>query len=71
MSEIASRFRRMELDAQAERAVAAAVRESEGSAPAHPNTGVVHDPYRMRGIPCMVQGGVGGAIAGTRPDAIR
>ena len=71
MSQIASRFARRELDIAAERAIAHAVRESATSAPAHPNTGSVHDPFRMRGIPCLVQGGVGGAIAGTRPGSVR
>lgn len=64
---LATWARKQELDQQAERNVARAVRESGTDAPAHPNTGSIHDPKRMRGIPCLTHHGLGGHIPGTRP----
>lgn len=29
------------------------------------------DRERLRGIPCLTEGGIGGAINGSRPDAVR
>lgn len=65
---LASWARRRELDAQAEQAVAKAVREANADAPPHPNRALPGDPWRLRGIPVVgVRGGLGGAIMGTRP----
>jgi hypothetical protein len=44
-----------------------------GTTEQHPNhpRPLPGDPIRLRGIPVLVEGGIGGAITGTRPDTIR
>ena len=62
----------------AERVAAAQIRtriaQETGSVDLHPNdarTALPGDPWKLRGIPMLgVHGGIGGAIQGTRPDAV-
>lgn len=56
-----------------ERRVAKAVLEGAAEATPHPNSfKLPGDPWALRGIPAVgVRGGVGGAIPGTLPHAIR
>lgn len=72
---LASHYRRRELDAQAERAVARAVAESTApatgtagaKAPPHPSGQLdPADARALRGIPCIARG-VGGTSPGTAP----
>lgn len=72
MSHLAARFRTAELNDQAERSIAQALREANAQALPHPNRHLPGDPWKLRGIPVVgVYGGIGGAIPGTRPESVR
>jgi hypothetical protein len=64
---LASWFRRVELDRIAEADVARAIREAGADALPHPNRHVPGDPARLRGLPLLVRGGMGGAVKGSDP----
>jgi hypothetical protein len=70
-SPLASWYRRAELNAQAERVVAAAVLASgaDAKAPRARNSYLPGDSAALRGLPAVcVRGGFGGAIRGTQPE---
>jgi hypothetical protein len=71
MTPLHSSFRRAELDRVHAAIVARALRENPGrtledAKPARSK--LPGDPWALPGIPAVARGGVGGAIAGTRPD---
>ena len=67
---LASRHRRAELDREHAAIVAQALRDhpDRSHEDAKPKAKLPGDPWALRGIPALARGGVGGAIAGTRPD---
>ena len=67
---LASRHRRAELDREHAAIVAQALRDHPDRSleDAKPKAKLPGDPWALRGIPALARGGVGGAIAGTRPD---
>ena len=70
MSQLASSYRRAELHAQHEHAVARAVLDSVHAAPPSKHTWTPGDARLLRGIPVVgVHGGLGGAITGSKPHS--
>jgi len=69
-----SRHRRAELDREHAAIVARALRDNPGrtleEARNRSRAKLPGDPWALRGIPAVGRGGVGGAIAGTRPDRV-
>lgn len=59
-------------DREHAKAVAKAIREAQDRGESPVLAGALPgDPWALRGIPIASQHGVGGAIAGTRPDRFR
>jgi hypothetical protein len=72
MAPLASWYRRTELQAEAERTINHAIRQSQAPAEAitHRNHWTPGDARQLRGIPVVgVHGGLGGAITGTKPHS--
>jgi len=70
-AQLASRFRRAELEREHAALVARALRDSPGRqlGDARAQAKLPGDPWALRGIPALCRGGVGGAIAGTLPGS--
>lgn len=68
---LATRYRHAELNAESERRITKAMRESRSSSTVpHPNARFEFpDPADLRGIPCIAPG-VGGTSPGTNPERI-
>ena len=72
MTPLASRHRRAELDHEHAAIVARALKDNPGRHLDEARNGstakLPGDPWALSGIPAVGRNGVGGAIAGTRPD---
>lgn len=74
MGRLLPRFDRREQDAEDARKLARILLETGASLPAPPTSTAraPGDPHKLRGLPAVgVRGGLGGAIAGTRPGSSR